>query len=241
MEYRDLGSILENTGSTSNEITTRIGQANAPFNRLKRIWKSKNYLTRLKLSLFNNNVIPVLLYAAETWSLKKQQQRRFLAFENNCLFKYSFVRQNHKWKKSVNLPITLWWLTSLELGGGDAGAMFAECRRLRSQKPLYIGTEREVEDGEDLKKYDDQYISLICAVIMLLFNPIGRTYTQLPNSEEIDQASWMPWVPVVSQVSFRSDHPFIIYFDFHVFQEFRFPPHTPPNVTGSVRDLKRGF
>jgi hypothetical protein len=85
VEFGYLGSIVEKTGSTSKEIMTRIGQAIAAFNRLKRIWKLKTYLTRLKLHLFNRNVIPVLLYAAETWSLNQQQKKRIFAFENNCL------------------------------------------------------------------------------------------------------------------------------------------------------------
>ena len=39
---------------------------------------------------------------------------------------------------------------SLELGRGDTWAIFSECRALRTQKPLYIGTQTELRDGEDL-------------------------------------------------------------------------------------------
>ena len=85
IEFKYLGSIIENTGSTTKEVITRIGQANAALSRLKRIWKSKNYSNRLKLRLLNSNVLPVLLYAAETWHLNIQQEKKILAFENNCL------------------------------------------------------------------------------------------------------------------------------------------------------------
>ena len=42
-------------------------------------------------------------------------------------------------------------------------------------------------------------------------------------------------IPSKNQISLRSDHLFVRqkYPNFHVFQEFRFPPPTPPNVTGS--------
>ena len=35
IEFKYLGSIIENTGSTTKEVITRIGQANAAFNQLK--------------------------------------------------------------------------------------------------------------------------------------------------------------------------------------------------------------
>ena len=48
------------------------------------------------------------------------------------------------------------------------------------------------------------------------------------------------WIPSKNQISLRSDHLFVRnkYSNFHVFQEFRFPPPTPPNVKGSGRNLK---
>ena len=60
VEFRYLGSIVKNMGSTYKEIMTTIGQANTTFNRLKFIRRSKNYSTKLKLHLFNSNIIPVL-------------------------------------------------------------------------------------------------------------------------------------------------------------------------------------
>ena len=48
------------------------------------------------------------------------------------------------------------------------------------------------------------------------------------------------WIPSKYQISLRSDHLFVRYKypKFHVFQEFWFPLPTPPNVTGSARNLK---
>ena len=84
MEFKYFGSIVENTGSTFKEIMTRVGQGNATFNRLKFIWKSRNYSTGFELGLFNSYVIPVLLFAAKSWSLNEQQEKRILVSENNC-------------------------------------------------------------------------------------------------------------------------------------------------------------
>ena len=48
------------------------------------------------------------------------------------------------------------------------------------------------------------------------------------------------WIPSKNQTSLRSNHLFVRYkySNFHVFQEFRFPPPTPPTVTGSGQNLK---
>ena len=77
--------------------------------------------------------------------------------------------------------------------------MLSECRKLRSQQPLCTGTQTEVKEGRDLGTLCVEHTSLICTVSMLLYNPIGKTYTQIPNSENIGEVSWMSWVPLVAQ------------------------------------------
>ena len=92
VHFKYLGSIIESTGSTTKEVLTRIGQANGAFNRLRKVWRSQSFSIRLKLRLFNSNVMPVLLYAAETWHLNQEQERRILAFENTCLRRILNIR-----------------------------------------------------------------------------------------------------------------------------------------------------
>lgn len=92
VHFKYLGSIIESTGSTTKEVLTRIGQANGAFNRLRKVWRSQSFSIRLKLRLFNSNVMPVLLYAAETWHLNQEQELRILAFENTCLRRILNIR-----------------------------------------------------------------------------------------------------------------------------------------------------
>jgi len=93
---------------------------------------------------------------------------------------------------------------SFELGGRDTWAMFFESSTLGSQKPLYIVTQTAVEGGENLGTICVEHTSLICAVSMLLFNLMGKTDMQLPNSEKIGEASWMPSVPLAAKADPRS-------------------------------------
>jgi len=39
----------------------------------------------LKLRLFNSNVLSAFLYSCECWKMNQQQEKRIVAFENNCL------------------------------------------------------------------------------------------------------------------------------------------------------------
>jgi len=103
--------------------------------------------------------------------------------------------KNHKLKCPQNCN---------KIGFEDNCAMLSKCRALRSQKQLYIGTQAELEDEEDRGTLCDERTSLIHALFMLFFNPIGNSYTQLPNSENIGEVLWMPWVYLVAQAELRS-------------------------------------
>ena len=72
-------------GSAAKEVIAKIGQANSIFNRLDKAWRLSTFSLWLKLQLFNSNVLPVLLYALETWHLNHDQERRIQSFENVCL------------------------------------------------------------------------------------------------------------------------------------------------------------
>jgi len=47
-----------------------LSKARGAFNKLKRIWISKNILRKTKLRLYKTLVVPVLLYGSETGKIK---------------------------------------------------------------------------------------------------------------------------------------------------------------------------
>ena len=55
------------------------------FGKLRKLWKSSNISNRTKLELYETLVIPVLLYGAESWCIKKEDERRLLAAEMGWL------------------------------------------------------------------------------------------------------------------------------------------------------------
>ena len=85
-EFKYLGSWIDCHGENSTEIKRRIGQATGSLQRrLKPIWRSNKYSMRLKLRLFNSNVLSILLYASECWKINTQLEKRILVFENMSL------------------------------------------------------------------------------------------------------------------------------------------------------------
>jgi len=82
-----LGSIIDNTGGTVADNTTRIRKAQAAFSTLNKIWHSTAYSTQTKLHNFNTNVKAVLLYGCETWKNSKGITANLQVFTNKCLRK----------------------------------------------------------------------------------------------------------------------------------------------------------
>jgi hypothetical protein len=70
-QFTYLGSIIEDSGSTETDVATRIQRTCMAFRALHKIWNSRAYSIRMKLRLFNSNVMLVLLYGCETWKASK--------------------------------------------------------------------------------------------------------------------------------------------------------------------------
>ena len=83
-KFEYLGSLLTWDNNCSDEIKRRIGKATSAKTSLKHIWNSKKLKIDNKLQILKTCVFSVLLYAAETWTLKEVDKRKLLAFEMKC-------------------------------------------------------------------------------------------------------------------------------------------------------------
>ena len=93
--FKDLGSTVASSGDSEKEWRTRsdagkelrtwITQANAAFQRLLPVWKSTVYSKKLKIILFQSNVLSVLSYFTSWLKLTAEQEKHLTAFENNNL------------------------------------------------------------------------------------------------------------------------------------------------------------
>lgn len=61
-----LGSVINITGRTDEDVLARIGKARSAFKTLASIWSSREITTTTKIRIFNSNVKSVSLYRSET-------------------------------------------------------------------------------------------------------------------------------------------------------------------------------
>ena len=70
-----LGAIITKNGGADKDIRSRIGKAWGAFNKLGKIWRSRDLSTKTKTTIFKTNVIAVLLYGCETWRMTKLDEK----------------------------------------------------------------------------------------------------------------------------------------------------------------------
>ena len=68
-----LGAVLDKQDGTEADIKQRLAIARSAFAMLQPLWKSSKYSLRTKMSIFNTNVVAVLLYGVEMWRLPQEQ------------------------------------------------------------------------------------------------------------------------------------------------------------------------
>ena len=83
-----LGSGISNKGATERDISCQLGKAASVFQRLSSIRISNHISMKSKLSLsYNSLVIPVAIYASETWKSNNNLAHKLDVFHHRCLRK----------------------------------------------------------------------------------------------------------------------------------------------------------
>src|SRR6218665_2171388 len=62
-------------------MRTRIGLAYAAFEKLDKMWRTRNISLKSKMKLYSVLVLPVLMQGSECWTLRKEDARRLLVAE----------------------------------------------------------------------------------------------------------------------------------------------------------------
>jgi hypothetical protein len=128
MQFVYVGSIIDDTGETEDDIATRRRKAQAAFNMLSKIWKSAAYSMQTKLRIFNTNVKAVLLYGCETWKNSRSITAKLQVFINKCLRNFlrifwpDQISNSALWKRTNQLRIDL----QVRKASGDGWAIHCE-------------------------------------------------------------------------------------------------------------------
>ncbi|KAJ0183487.1 hypothetical protein K1T71_001463 [Dendrolimus kikuchii] len=97
--FKYLGSSVRTDNKLETEISSRIARAAASFGKLRhRVWDSHDIRLRTKISVYKAIILPILLYATETWCLYKADIGRLDSFHIKCLRSILHV----KWQDRIS-------------------------------------------------------------------------------------------------------------------------------------------
>jgi hypothetical protein len=104
-QFKYLGSIITQDNDVKTEISMRLQSGYKCFFGLSKIFRSKANSKNLKVRMYLTLLRPIVLYGAETWPLRKTEERRMPVFERKILRKiygaYFDVLTN-EWRKLHN-------------------------------------------------------------------------------------------------------------------------------------------
>ena len=82
-----LGVLITNYGVTNKELRRRLAMGKCAMGSLKRIFKDRGIRLTTKIMIVQTLVFPIILYGAETWTIKKAVRKTIDAFKLWCLRK----------------------------------------------------------------------------------------------------------------------------------------------------------
>ena len=95
-EFEYLGSLITWDNDCSKEIKRRIGKAYGALSGFNKLWNSKAISLGTKIKVLRACVFSILLYACETWTLKKTDVTKLNAFEMKCYRRLLNIRWFHR-------------------------------------------------------------------------------------------------------------------------------------------------
>ena len=80
-----------------DEVTARIAKASVAFGRLRaNVWGQNGIKLDTKLKVYKAVVLPILLYACETWTVYQRRAKRLNHFHLSCLRKLFKIKWQDK-------------------------------------------------------------------------------------------------------------------------------------------------
>jgi len=104
-EFKYLGTTLINQNSIAEEIKSRLKSGNACYHSVQNLWSSRLQSKNLKIKIYRNVILPVVLYGCETWSLTLRGERKLRVFENRVLRRLFRPRRDEvtgEWRRLHN-------------------------------------------------------------------------------------------------------------------------------------------
>ena len=84
-EFKHSGTTLTNRISVREEIKSRLKSGNACYHSVQNIFSYSLLSRNIKINIFRNIILPVVLYGCVNWSLTFRKERRLRVFEKRVL------------------------------------------------------------------------------------------------------------------------------------------------------------
>jgi len=100
-----LGTALTNHNSFQEEIKGRLKSGNACYHSVQNVLSSSLLSKNLKIKIYRTQILSVVLYGCETWSLTLREEHKLKVFENRVwrrIFGSKRDKVTGEWRKLHN-------------------------------------------------------------------------------------------------------------------------------------------
>jgi hypothetical protein len=84
-DFKYLETMLTDQNSIQKEIKSRLKLGNACYHSVHNLLSSRLLSKNLKIKIYRNIILPVVLYGCKTWLPTLREERRLRMFENRVL------------------------------------------------------------------------------------------------------------------------------------------------------------
>ena len=84
-EFKYLVTTLTNQNCIAEEIKSRLIPESACYHSMQNLLSSRLLSKNLKIQIYRNIILPIVLYGCETWSLTLREERKLRVFGNMVL------------------------------------------------------------------------------------------------------------------------------------------------------------
>jgi hypothetical protein len=81
-KFKYLGTTLTDQNCMQEEIKSRLDLGNACCHSVQSLLSSRLLSRNVKVEIYKNTILPVVLYGCETWSVTLREENRLRVFEN---------------------------------------------------------------------------------------------------------------------------------------------------------------
>jgi len=83
--FKYLGTTLTNQNSIAKEIKSRLSSGNVCYHSVQNLLSSSLISKNLKIKIYRNIILPIVLYGCGTWSLTLRDEMNLRVFDNIVL------------------------------------------------------------------------------------------------------------------------------------------------------------